>query len=94
MLVVSCDREKKFHPFGIAIAKGETEEDYEFIFKALKDSVNRLFYHEINATILLADGAPAIHNGFKKVFNLEKRIMCWFHVTHVTQTKLNANERR
>ncbi|RNA11778.1 hypothetical protein BpHYR1_001290, partial [Brachionus plicatilis] len=66
ILVGSCDREKKFHPFGIALTMCEKNQDFEFLFKALKESAELLLNRDINPTALLADGAEAIHIGFSK----------------------------
>lgn len=49
------------------------------MFEAIKKSAEALG-KKFNPKILLADAAPAITNGFKSVFNLEKRIICWAHV--------------
>ena len=64
LLVGSCDREKRFHPFGAAITNGEKGVDYKFVFEALKHTVKKLYDRDLSPTILLADGAEAIHNGF------------------------------
>ncbi|RNA32158.1 hypothetical protein BpHYR1_024800, partial [Brachionus plicatilis] len=92
LLVGSCDREKKFHPFGIAVTMCEKNQDFEFLFYALKETVKKLFERHIQPTVLLADGAEAIHNGFAKVFTLEKRIMCWAHVKRNVHTRFCRNK--
>jgi hypothetical protein len=81
LLVGTIDRTKAFHPFGVGITTGETEFDYKFIFESLKKTVYNQFDRTLSPTILLADGADAIHNGFALVFDLERRIMCWAHVS-------------
>lgn len=76
LLVGTSDAAKKFHPYAAAVTKGETAQDFEFLFRAL---------HEVNLewapSILLADGSEAITNGFHAVFGPpDVRLMCNFHV--------------
>ena len=94
LLVGSCDREKRFHPFGAAITTGETEEDYKFLFEALKHTIIKLYDRTITPTILLADGAYSIHNGFRQVFELKRRIMCWSHVSQNFHKKFPKSNRK
>ena len=55
----------------------EIIEDYKYIFQTLKNlSIN--FKYEFNPTILLADTAAEITNGFKKVFNLGNLFITFF----------------
>jgi hypothetical protein len=75
LLVGSCDREKKFHPFGVAITMCERNADFQFLFESLKQTLKKLFDRDISPTVILADGAEAIHKGFAEVFTLERRIM-------------------
>ncbi len=53
----------------------EKNTDFEFLFQSLKDTVEIIDGYSINPTVLIADGAEAIHNGFSKVFTLLRRIM-------------------
>ncbi len=64
LLVGSCDREKRFHPFEAAITTGKKGVDYKFVSDPLKHTVKKLYDRDLSPTILLADGAEAIHNGF------------------------------
>lgn len=70
----------------------EKNQDFEFLFKALKESAELLLNRDINPISLLDDGAEAIHIGFSKVFNLKQRIMCWAHVKRNIHTKYNRNK--
>ena len=66
----------KFHPFALAICHDETSDDFAFIFDALYQ-----FNTQWRPTILLADSAEAITNGFVQVFgHSEVRINCFYHV--------------
>jgi hypothetical protein len=75
-VIGTVDKAKKFNAIALCISK----DDYEFVFQSLRESVLEHHGFEINPKILVADGAEAIHNGFKAVFNMEKRIMCWAHL--------------
>ena len=50
------------------------------MFRTCKNLSLELFGHELRPRVLLADSAGTITNGFKSVFCLEKRIVCWAHV--------------
>lgn len=76
LLVGTSDANYVFHPFVAAVTKGESQSDFEFIFKAIKKGVP-----EWKPTVLLADGSEAITNGFTSVLgDPETRLMCFFHV--------------
>ncbi len=62
------------------VTKHENEEDYEYMFSALKRIVKELHQIDFEPTILLADTAGAITNGFSNVFKLTHRVFCWSHV--------------
>lgn len=76
MLVGTSDQSRAFHPFAVAICSNESEDDFAFIFEALR-TYNLTWKPEI----LLADASAAITAGFRKVFGDPKiRITCFFHV--------------
>jgi hypothetical protein len=67
--------------FAIAITKGETEYDFEFIFRSLHNA-----NLEWKPSILLADGSEAIINSFIAVFGVPAvRLMCFLR--GITQKK-------
>ena len=81
LIVGTTDRTKKFHPLGLAICLTETHEDFAFIFKSLKKTVQTVCNFDYRPTILIADGSAAITNGFKETFeNLSHRVMCYAYV--------------
>ena len=83
LTVGTTDKNKSFHPFGLAIVFRETEEDIAFVFNAIKKSklANPPSSFVYNPNRLIADSAPAIHNGFEIAYGkLEKRVNCWAHV--------------
>ncbi len=64
------------------ITRNETNEDYAYMFQCVKDLAEKICSFDYEPTILVADSAPAISNGFKDVFlELKKRVHCWFHVS-------------
>ena len=78
LIVGTTDKEKKFHPFGLAVCMNETEEDFSFIFRSLKLTVNRICNFNYQPTTLIADASGAITKGFQAAFdNLDRRVMCW-----------------
>ena len=62
------DREKVFHPLGMALVKNETGVDFAFIFKSLLIGITRCGFKAPKRVHLLADGAEAITNGFEQGF--------------------------
>jgi hypothetical protein len=68
---------KRFRPFGIGLVNGETNEDYEFCYKALKR-----YNPNYKPRIFIADNAEAITNGFVATFEPENFLIinCWAHV--------------
>lgn len=79
----TTDADRKFHPFGIGVCTNERADDFEFIFRSLKEGVRRITEKEIDPNVLVSDAAASIHNGFKKTFtNLTNDDigMCWSHV--------------
>lgn len=98
MCIGTTDRNKSYHPFGIAVVNGETEDDYRFLFDSTKDSIQRVFGHNYQPFYLIADGAPAITNGFNLAFDRPEddeqnqdrvRLMCWAHVIRNIDPKLD-----
>jgi hypothetical protein len=61
------------------------------VFRALKKALRDLFDYDYRPSILIADGAEAITNGFMEAFDYESaddftRIMCWAHLYRLLQT--------
>ena len=81
LIVGTTDKNKTFHPFGVALCCNEKEEAFMFIFQSIKDSVRDIYQFDYEPTILVADASNAITNGFTSVFkDLLFRVMCWFHM--------------
>jgi len=91
LIVGTSDQDRAFHPFGLALCYSEKESDFEFMFRSIKDGVAKIFGTDYKHTILMADGADAITNGFEKVFGADfDRLMCYFHVTKNVDTHLRS----
>ena len=88
------DMRRKFHPTSLSICCGEETSDYEFIFRVLKEIMNKLFNILYEPYILVADGAHAITNAFVNIFNNQNiiRIMCWVHMYRNVDKNLNGSE--
>lgn len=77
------DSDRKFHPFGLAMCTNERADDFEFLFRALKDGVHQVAGNELEPKVLMSDAAHSIHNGFKRVFTkmtADDIGTCWAHV--------------
>ncbi|CAF1133814.1 unnamed protein product [Brachionus calyciflorus] len=90
LLCGTTDANKAFHPFGMLITKNETENDFTFMFKTVRDLSLQLYQWQYSPTVLIADAAQAITNGFKNVFELNKRITCWAHVERKIKERTNG----
>ena len=81
LTIGTTDKSKIFHPFGLAITYEEQTEDFEFVFKSIKETIARIENFIYEPTTLIADNAPAITNGFNNAFkSFSKRVSCWAHV--------------
>jgi hypothetical protein len=78
IIVGTSDKDNVFHPYLLAVIKGETCEDFSFVFRALHE-----YNLEWKPSILLGDASEAITNAFVNVFGIPAvRIMCYFHMLH------------
>lgn len=86
IFVIGCtDHQRKFHPILFGAASSETEEDFAFLFKSLKDGIEKHFQLVYEPHVLIADAAPAISNAFRNIFADSPNllvIMCFMHVMH------------
>lgn len=69
----------------MSICTNQKEEDFFFSFLALKNAVKLIFNYDYKPSILIADAASAITNGFIKAFDYQSladftRVTCWAHV--------------
>lgn len=90
LLIGMTDSNRKFHPFGVCVATNECAADFEFIFRALKNSVEQLYSTEIDPKVLICDAGKSIHNGFSTVFPhlTNEIVMCWSHMRRNTVKNL------
>lgn len=80
-ILVTVDRNKKFHPIAFACTTNETGDDYGFVFNAVKTKIKEFFSVDFEPKILISDAADAIRNGFYKIFpNATVDVMCFAHV--------------
>ena len=83
-MLVTC-MHRQFHPISRSICSNKTATDFEFIFVSIRKVVNALFSQNYKSSILMADRADAITNGFLLAFDYDSvdycvRLMCWAHV--------------
>lgn len=77
----TTDMDHKFHLLGVMVSKTETSADFEFGFRAIREAIWLIERIDFNPQYLMADGAHAIGNGFKRVFGQDKTIrMCLSHM--------------
>ena len=61
----TIDKDHQYHPFCVVIIKHVESCDYAFMFRTLKDLLLMIFDFYYKPTILVADAAGAISNGFE-----------------------------
>ena len=93
-MIGTTDLHKHYHPFGIGLSINETAEDYQFMFTSLSECVQLVHCRVFKPSILLADAAQAITNGFVAAYgSVMFRIVCWAHVLRNVDAKLDAVEK-
>jgi len=77
IVIMGCrDKNNTFHPFCFAVCKGETSEDYAFVFDSTRKQ-----NPDWSPSILMADGSEAITAGFERVSGAPcVHLQCFFHV--------------
>uniref|UniRef100_A0A914UVY7 MULE transposase domain-containing protein n=1 Tax=Plectus sambesii TaxID=2011161 RepID=A0A914UVY7_9BILA len=85
VIVTGCtEKSGRFHPFCLAITTAETDTDFAFIFSTIKSLAT-----SFNPSILVADCADAIANGFSSTFSNDfVRVNCWAPVHRNMQKQL------
>lgn len=74
------DGNKTFHPNSISVSTHESQEDYHFVFNALKEGTTAALNEQWHPSTLMCDAAKAISNAFRLVFGDDIiESMCWFH---------------
>lgn len=74
------DGDKKFHASAISVSSTENQNDYRFVFNALKEGTKSALKDEWKPEIIMCDAAKAISNAFREVFGTQiVELMCWFH---------------
>lgn len=87
----TSDRQRQFHIIALALTTNERACDYEFCFRALQETL--INEKSFQPKILMADGAHAIGNGFRKVFGTDTIVkMCWAHASKKMFEKSSIQE--
>ena len=80
--VLTCgttDKAKQFHPYGIAVTTNERQEDFAFLFTAIFETARRIGLDPVQPTLLIADSAESITNGFNSAFpDVQDAKVRWF----------------
>lgn len=91
LVVGTTDLNKKLHVIGVAVCVNEREEDFAFMFSALKECALKLHNCIVAPTTIVCDAAKSISNAFKAEFGAEtKVIMCWAHMLRAVKRKISS----
>ena len=74
----TTDLDKRYHPFGLGLCSEETFHDHAFIFDSIKKAALEVYGFELKPTVLLADAASEITNGFTRVFGEPVQYLFFF----------------
>jgi hypothetical protein len=75
----------------LGICTHETQEEFGFMFEALKTAIKDTFNVDFQPDVLVADAADAITNGFIKTFGINfTRVMCYAHVDRAVDNYLRV----
>ncbi len=90
----SLIKAKQWHQLGLMTTKREKKADYKFFFKALRKGVLECTGEDYRPSILVADSAGSITNGFMSAMNYGStedfiRVICWQHVKRNVEKHLN-----
>lgn len=82
LVIGVTDLNKKFHLCGICVAFGETTQDYQFLFNALKSGVIAVTGKELEPKAVIADADRAISAAIPLSYedNMPVRVNCFFHL--------------
>lgn len=82
------DNTQHFHLLAMMVSKYERTDDFAFAFNALGVGVHRVTGKVFEPTVVMADAAPAIGNGFKMAFGENVTLlMCFTHVMAAVDRK-------
>ena len=65
LIVGTTDKDKSFHPFGVALCCNEKEEAFKFIFQSIKECLKEIYDFDYQPRILGADASEAIKMALK-----------------------------
>ncbi len=91
LIVGTTDRNRSFHPFGIATCSREAHLDYKFLFDCVAKGLTMMDLPGLPKLCLMADAAPSICKGFSMSLlkeSLLHRLVCWFHVKKALDQRL------
>lgn len=78
IIMGTLDRTKRFDPMIYACSSHERTEDYEFVFRSVKDAILKYAKKIFRPLRLIADGADAIRKAFYSTFpNAKMDIMSY-----------------
>lgn len=80
IVVGAIDRQKHFHVTAIVVTSNERKAEYEFVFRSLKEGVEKQSKCAFTPEALISDYAMAIRSAFFSVFGQTQNIICSVHL--------------
>ena len=91
LIVGTTDKQQKFHPLCLTVSTTEQKDDFQLLFKSMKDKIQSLFSSSFKPTILVADGAKSIQDAFTEEFEDTTVRMCWAHAKRKMQSRIESD---
>lgn len=74
------DHHRAFHFVAIGFSTKETQKEYSFCFKTIKEAILEILQIEISFKAFMSNAAPALKKAFAEHFPYALQLVCWFHV--------------
>lgn len=89
------DRHRSFHLVAIAFSSKETQHEFAFCFRVIKEGIMDIYGIEIDFEAFMSDASGALKNGFLLHFPNVQQLICYFHVKKaIKQRKFQREENR
>ena len=77
LIIGTTDREKAFHPFGLAVSMNETEQDFSFIFESIKQAAQDICNLNYQSCSMLSGQSIKLFS-IISIWNVSKKNIRWF----------------
>lgn len=96
IVVGFLDRANHFHVSALCLTARERTIEYQFVFNAMKDAVQKLEQADLCPNVIVSDAAPSIRNAFYGSFeSARQNVICYIHVQrNISKFKYRSKENK